>query len=123
MTSDRSTCPRRAASAIIPSTNAANTPASRHCVNRSQTVCQAPDSAGISRHWPPTKPPDHTLVLLTQPKRTAGVGAIIGDPPRPRRRSQPDLLARLAAALTAAPPSSCYTRVHRASTATSPATP
>jgi len=55
LTKDMSAWPRRAASAIIPSISAANTPMSRHWVKRSQTVCQAPNSAGISRHWLPAR--------------------------------------------------------------------
>ena len=54
-TSERSTCPRRAASAITASIRAGNTPASRHWRNLSQTVHQGPNSSGISRHWLPVR--------------------------------------------------------------------
>ena len=53
LTRDRSTSPRFAASAIRPSSRASKTPASRHCRKRLWTVDQAPNSVGISRHWPP----------------------------------------------------------------------
>ena len=50
LTSDKSTSPRFAASAIRPSNRASKTPASRHCRKRLWTVDHAPNSAGISRH-------------------------------------------------------------------------
>lgn len=53
LTKDKSTSPCFAASAITPSSRASKTPASRHCRNRFETVGQAPNSRGISRHCPP----------------------------------------------------------------------
>lgn len=55
LTSDRSTPPRPAASAIIPSSRASKTPASRHCRNRLCTVDQARNRSGIARHCAPER--------------------------------------------------------------------